>query len=71
MKLMESSNPSIIPRNHRVEEALSAAVRNNDLSVMNSLLKRLKNTYDYSEVDDYYTQLPQKTGCKYKTYCGT
>ena len=71
VKLMESSNPSIIPRNHRVEEALSAAVRNNDLSVMNSLLKRLKNTYDYSEVDDYYTQLPQKTGCKYKTYCGT
>lgn len=70
-KLMEKNNPSVIPRNHRVEEALRAAVKNNDLSVMNSLLVRLKHTYDYSEVDEYYTQLPPKTGCAYKTYCGT
>ncbi len=27
MKLMKNNNPSIIPRNHRVEEALDAAVR--------------------------------------------
>ncbi len=36
--LMKNSNPAVIPRNHRVEEALSAA-NNRDFSVMNNLLK--------------------------------
>lgn len=71
IELMESNNPAVIPRNHRVEEALEAAVRNNDLSVMNSLLMALNNPYDYSHIDEFYTQLPQKTACAYKTYCGT
>lgn len=37
-QLMRSSNPAVIPRNHRVEEALEAAVERGDYSVMDKLL---------------------------------
>ncbi len=69
--LMESSNPAVIPRNHRVEEALKAAVDNDDYSLFNSLLEAVKNPYNYSKLNKEYTKLPKPTGCKYKTYCGT
>ncbi|WP_346929063.1 protein adenylyltransferase SelO [Clostridium sp.] len=70
-ELMQKSNPAVIPRNHRVEEALEAAVKNNDYSVMQSLLDALENPYDYSNINEYYSELPKTTSCPYKTYCGT
>jgi len=70
-QLMEKSNPVVIPRNHRVEEALETAVKNNDYSVMQSLLDALKNPYNYSNINEYYSELPRTTSCPYKTYCGT
>lgn len=70
-KLMKQNNPVVIPRNHRVEEALEAAVKNNDYSVMQNLLDALKNPYDYSNINEYYTMLPKSTSCPYRTYCGT
>ncbi|MDD6795596.1 MAG: YdiU family protein, partial [Clostridiaceae bacterium] len=69
--LMEKNNPRIIPRNHRVEEALEAAVENNDYSIMEALVNALKNPYDYTVTEEYYTKLPEPTSCPYKTYCGT
>src|SRR5206468_4008859 len=36
--VMRAVNPAIIPRNHRVEEALSAAEERDDLSVLHRLL---------------------------------
>ena len=70
-KLMENNNPSVIPRNHRVEEALEAAVKNNDYTVMSKLLDVITKPYDYSVKNDYYVTVP-KTSCgTYKTYCGT
>ncbi|WP_315080944.1 protein adenylyltransferase SelO family protein [uncultured Clostridium sp.] len=69
--LMEQSNPTVIPRNHRVEEALDAAVKDNDYGVMQHLLDVLKNPYDYSNINEYYSTLPKPTSCPYKTYCGT
>ena len=70
-KTMENNNPIVIPRNHRVEEALEAAVNRNDYTVMEKLLSALKNTYNYSNINYEYTEVPQDTGEKYKTYCGT
>ncbi len=35
---MRKSNPALIPRNHRIEAALEAAVKQGDLSVMERLL---------------------------------
>lgn len=70
-KLMKNSNPAIIPRNHRVEEALEAAEKRGDYSVMDRLLNVLSNPYDYSEEQIDYTALPTKSRCPYKTFCGT
>ena len=70
-KLMEENNPTVIPRNHRVEEALEAAVNRNDYSVMENLIAVLKNPYDYLSVNEEYTKLPKNIEKGYKTYCGT
>lgn len=69
-KLMKESNPYVIPRNHRVEEAIEAADKG-DLSVMMKLLDVLSRPYDYSNNQDDYTMLPKPSSCPYKTYCGT
>lgn len=71
IELMKKNNPVVIPRNHRVEEALSAAVNNNNYTVMNKLLEAINSPYDYSNVSEYYSELPKPTSCPYKTYCGT
>lgn len=70
-QLMKSSNPSVIPRNHRVEEALEAAVKEGDYSVMDKLLDALSKPYDHSKEQDYYSKLPEPSTCPYQTYCGT
>ncbi|MGG2015596.1 protein adenylyltransferase SelO [Bacillus sp. S10(2024)] len=69
--LMRKSNPAIIPRNHRVEEALEAAVKHEDYSVMERLLNVLSNPYAYSPKQEEYTALPELSACAYRTYCGT
>ena len=71
IKLMKSANPSVIPRNHRVEEAIEAAVKNDDYSVMMNLLKVLSNPFEYNEDQDEYTKLPKPTNIPYRTFCGT
>ncbi|APF28844.1 hypothetical protein NPD7_1869 [Clostridium sporogenes] len=70
-QLMKSSNPSVIPRNHRVEEALEAAVKEGDYSVMDKLLDALSKPYDHSKEQDYYSKLLEPSTCPYQTYCGT
>ena len=43
---MRAVNPAVIPRNHRVEEALSAAEDHDDLSVLHQLLAALASPYE-------------------------
>lgn len=70
-QLMQSSNPAVIPRNHRVEEALEAAVEHGDYSVMERLLEALSSPFAHSpEQTDYYT-LPTDSTRPYQTFCGT
>lgn len=69
--LMRSSNPAVIPRNHRVEEALEAAVNKGDYSVMEKLLKVLSNPFEYSQEQKEYCTLPETSDLPYKTFCGT
>ncbi|MEI2664287.1 protein adenylyltransferase SelO [Rossellomorea sp. LJF3] len=68
---MRTSNPSVIPRNHRVEEALQAAVEENDYSVMNDLLSVLEDPYAYFPGQKEYCTLPSPSDRPYRTYCGT
>ncbi|AKL96443.1 putative protein UPF0061 [Clostridium aceticum] len=69
--LMRKNNPAIIPRNHRVEEALEAAVKQGDYRVMHRLLDVLSRPYDYSSGQDEYATLPPTSSCSYRTFCGT
>lgn len=69
-QLMRSSNPAVIPRNHRVEEALEAAVEHEDYSVMEQLLEVLSHPYAHSPEQADYATLPESEG-PYHTYCGT
>ncbi|MGH0507851.1 protein adenylyltransferase SelO [Bacillus paranthracis] len=70
-EMMKNNNPSIIPRNHRVEEALEAAVTNGDYSVMEKLLEALANPYAYSTDQEEYCLPPAPTNRPYRTFCGT
>lgn len=70
-QMMKNSNPAIIPRNHRVEEALESAVKQGDYSVMDKLIDVLSQPYAYSNMQIPYTALPEPTDCKYQTFCGT
>ena len=67
---MKFSNPIIIPRNYKVEEALSAA-ENGDIGLVEILLKALEKPYENnSSLKDFQiTEKLNKSG--YKTYCGT
>ena len=70
IKLMRENNPIVIPRNHKVEEALTAAEKGS-LDEMKKLLAILKNPYDnHTNIEEY--QLPAPTSNeKYQTFCGT
>lgn len=70
-QLMLDSNPAVIPRNHRVEEALDAAVNEGDYSVMERLLEVLSNPYEHTEKQAEYCTLPAPSDRPYRTFCGT
>ena len=70
-QLMLNSNPAVIPRNHRVEEALNAAVEKGDYSVMERLLVVLSQPFAYSPEQKEYCTLPAPSSLPYRTFCGT
>ncbi|MDC1132572.1 YdiU family protein [Candidatus Pelagibacter sp.] len=70
LKLMHSVNPLVIPRNHKVEEALAAANKG-DFEIMNKLLTILKKPYDNQDnIIDFQSSAPSNN-VKYQTFCGT
>jgi len=71
VELMKKNNPAVIPRNHRVEEALEAAVDKGDYHVMEQLLEALSNPYAHSPHQAKYCTVPANSDGTYRTYCGT
>ena len=69
LQLMQKVNPNIIPRNHKVEEALLAA-DNNKFDIMIKLLSVLKNPYDIKDISEFQSPAPLGKE-KYQTFCGT
>ncbi len=70
IKLMKSNNPIVIPRNHKVEEALAEADKGS-LDKIKKLLAILKNPYDnQNNIEEYQTPAPSNNE-KYQTFCGT
>lgn len=69
---MHDANPWIIPRNHRVEEALQAASTDNNLEPFNSLLSALQNPFQEDTRHARYAEpAPASVTACYKTFCGT
>jgi len=70
-RLMDKHNPVVIPRNHRVEEALEAAVERADYTVMEKLLGVLSQPFqDPPEQAGYHLPAPPSAP-PYRTFCGT
>jgi serine/tyrosine/threonine adenylyltransferase len=67
---MRAVNPAVIARNHRVEEALSAAEEQDDLSVLERLLAALALPYEAAAGLAPYQEPPLDDG-SYRTFCGT
>lgn len=70
-ELMRESNPSVIPRNHLVEEVLDQAAFENNPQPMENLLETLKNPYKELPLDNTYGKAPEGGDDHYQTFCGT
>ncbi|WP_254510166.1 protein adenylyltransferase SelO [Anatilimnocola floriformis] len=68
---MQSVNPAYIPRNHRVEEALTAAEESDDLLPLQRLLEVLQHPFDEVAASAPYREPPPESECNYQTFCGT
>ena len=68
IKLMKSVNPMVIPRNHKVEEVLSEANKNNT-EPLNKLLQILNKPYN-EQKDIKEFQTPSSSKEKYQTFSG-
>jgi uncharacterized protein YdiU (UPF0061 family) len=68
---MKRANPAFIPRNHRVEEAIAAAVRHNDFKPFDLLADVLARPYDDQPEFAHLADPPGPQERVYKTFCGT
>jgi uncharacterized protein YdiU (UPF0061 family) len=67
---MKARNPQVIPRNHKVEEALEAATTHADFAPFHKLLAAI--TRPFAEPDsDEFTTPPPANSPRYQTFCGT
>ncbi|MGA0035250.1 MAG: protein adenylyltransferase SelO [Ilumatobacteraceae bacterium] len=66
---LEAANPIYVPRNHLVEEALSAAV-DGDLTPFEALLERVTHPYEEVSGAERYARAGEPVP-GYRTYCGT
>lgn len=69
--LMRASNPAFIPRNHRVEEAIAAAVIRDDLAPFERLVAVLARPFDDQPGNASYAAPPQPDEIVHQTFCGT
>ena len=68
--LMRAANPAFIPRNHRVEEALAAAVEG-DFAPFETLVTVLSKPYDDQPEFAAYMDPPRPEQVVLRTFCGT
>jgi uncharacterized protein YdiU (UPF0061 family) len=68
---MRAANPAFIPRNHLVEEAISAAVNEADFVPFESLLAVLSTPYEDQPAFGRYADPPRPEQVVQQTFCGT
>ncbi len=69
--IMRASNPKYIPRNHRVEQAIQAAVERSDFGPFEELLTVVTRPFDEQPDREDYTLAPQEDERVLRTFCGT
>ncbi|MCP5252356.1 MAG: YdiU family protein [Burkholderiales bacterium] len=69
--LMRANNPAVLPRNHRVEEALAAASDDGDYTVLARLLAAVSEPY--ADLPEYAAYRTPPSACERvrQTFCGT
>ena len=67
---MDRVNPAYVPRNHLVEEALTAAT-DGDLGPVEQLLDVLAQPYDVRPGLERYAEPAPDSFGRYTTFCGT
>ena len=68
---MYAVNPVYIPRNHLVEEAISAAGENQDFEPFNKLVDILANPFEFDRANARYAIPPRPEQVVRQTFCGT
>ena len=71
MQIMRQTNPTYIPRNHRIEEAIVAIVERGDFSLMERLRHILAHPYQEQDGFAEYTLPPSESERVRQTFCGT
>jgi serine/tyrosine/threonine adenylyltransferase len=68
--LMRRANPAFIPRNHRIEEMIAAAIAG-DMRPFERLVRVLARPYDDQPDDAELAEPPGLAQWGYRTFCGT
>jgi serine/tyrosine/threonine adenylyltransferase len=70
-QMMRTTNPAFIPRNHRVEQALNAAIEYGDFSPFAEMLTVLSRPYEDQAAFADYANAPRADERVFRTFCGT
>jgi uncharacterized protein YdiU (UPF0061 family) len=68
---MHAVNPAFIPRNHRIEAVISAAVQNDDFGPFEELIAVLGRPFEDQPDHAAYAEPPQPEERVLQTFCGT
>ena len=69
--MMRSVNPAFIPRNHRIEAVIQAAVSRDDYAPFEELLTVLSKPYEDQPALSAYADSPEPHQRVLQTFCGT
>jgi serine/tyrosine/threonine adenylyltransferase len=70
-RAMRAVNPAFIPRNHRVEAVIEAAVNRDDFALFEELLTVLSKPYEDQPAYAGYAEPPEPHQRVLQTFCGT
>jgi uncharacterized protein YdiU (UPF0061 family) len=68
---MRAVNPAFIPRNHRVEAVIEAAINRDDFAPFEELLVVLSKPFEDQPQFTAYAEAPEPHQCVRQTFCGT
>jgi uncharacterized protein YdiU (UPF0061 family) len=69
--VMQRANPAFIPRNHRVEEAIDAAIARGDFQPFETLVDVLARPWEEQPEHARLAEPPGPEQREYRTFCGT